>query len=171
MLPRTRLSSSARTSSSSPPPWATPGPGLGTRTLPLPVRGSQPLDGPFKGKSTHVLDVAFVFQNFNHKLSDEQVRSAQLFGRDIVSFTNGEDPFPTLDAGREDGYIIRGHRATSCRTCMAWVPRKRSRSCGGKSGSRDCPRRGICFCRGNRAGLCIFVRGGFGSASRSRLGA
>lgn len=49
-----------------------------------------PWDGPFKGKASHVLDVVFMFQNYNHLMSEQQRRSAERFGIDIIKFVRGE---------------------------------------------------------------------------------
>lgn len=53
-----------------------------------------PWDGPYKGKSTHILDVAFLFQNYNDYLSLEQRKSAEKFAKDLIAFVNGHDPYP-----------------------------------------------------------------------------
>ncbi|KAF6800343.1 carboxylesterase [Colletotrichum sojae] len=57
-------------------------------------------EGPFKGHSTHVLDVAFLFQNVNEHLSPMQRASAVRFAEDVVDFVNGEAPWKRAqDAG------------------------------------------------------------------------
>lgn len=53
----------------------------------------KPWEGPFKGRSTHVLDVAFLFQSFNEHLSPTQLASAVRFAEDVVDFVNGEAPW------------------------------------------------------------------------------
>ncbi|KAF6830898.1 carboxylesterase [Colletotrichum plurivorum] len=59
-----------------------------------------PWDGPFKGHSTHVLDIAFLFQNFNENLSPTERASAVRFAEDVVDFVNGEAPWKRVqDAG------------------------------------------------------------------------
>lgn len=52
-----------------------------------------PWDGRFKGHSSHVLDVAFLFQNFNNFLGPAQVQSAKRFARDMIRFANGDAPW------------------------------------------------------------------------------
>ncbi|KAK2006318.1 carboxylesterase [Colletotrichum eremochloae] len=61
-----------------------------------------PWDGPFKGHSTHVLDVAFLFQNYNEHLGDEQRQIAESFAADVIDFVCGEAPWTRLQdtAGR-----------------------------------------------------------------------
>ncbi|TDZ13650.1 Lipase 5 [Colletotrichum orbiculare MAFF 240422] len=49
-----------------------------------------PWDGPFRGFGTHVLDVAFLFQNYNEHLDAGQRASAELFAADVVDFTYGK---------------------------------------------------------------------------------
>lgn len=57
-----------------------------------------PWDGPSGGEAGHILDIAFLFQNFNEYLDSNQEESAKAFGRDIITFVNGEEPFPAHDA-------------------------------------------------------------------------
>jgi carboxylesterase type B len=48
-----------------------------------------PWDGMFKGRSTHMLDAAFLFQNFDENLSDEAKITARGLGADFVAFAYG----------------------------------------------------------------------------------
>lgn len=48
-----------------------------------------PWDGMFKGKSTHMLDAAFLFQNFDENLPDEAKITARRLGEDFVAFAHG----------------------------------------------------------------------------------
>ncbi|KAK1977375.1 carboxylesterase [Colletotrichum cereale] len=61
-----------------------------------------PWDGPFKGYSTHALDVAFLFQNYNEHLGEEQRQTAESFAADVIDFVRGEAPWKRLQdtAGR-----------------------------------------------------------------------
>ncbi|KAK2053039.1 carboxylesterase [Colletotrichum caudatum] len=61
-----------------------------------------PWEGPFTGHSTHVLDVAFLFQNYNEHLGEEQRRTAGAFAADVIDFVRGEAPWRRLQdtAGR-----------------------------------------------------------------------
>jgi hypothetical protein len=43
----------------------------------------------FKGRSTHMLDAAFLFQNFDENLSDEAKITARGLGADFVAFAYG----------------------------------------------------------------------------------
>ncbi|KAI1611228.1 carboxylesterase-like protein [Exophiala viscosa] len=56
-----------------------------------------PWDGPFKGESTHILDVAFLFQNFIEHLGPEQQKLSKKFGSDFINFVNGKAPFDVYD--------------------------------------------------------------------------
>lgn len=53
-----------------------------------------PWEGPDKGEASHILDVAFLFQNFNDFLSAEEQDIARRFAKDIITFVYGEDPYP-----------------------------------------------------------------------------
>ncbi|KAK3381026.1 Alpha/Beta hydrolase protein [Podospora didyma] len=58
-----------------------------------------PWDGPFKGHATHILDVAFLFQNFNGRLSQIQRDTAVAFGTDIIGYVSGENPGKAFGRG------------------------------------------------------------------------
>jgi hypothetical protein len=49
-----------------------------------------PWDGHWKGHATHALDAAFMLQNYNEYLPDGQKAVAELMGRDLVTFVNGQ---------------------------------------------------------------------------------
>ncbi|KAF2094412.1 alpha/beta-hydrolase [Rhizodiscina lignyota] len=69
-----------------------------------------PWDGPMKGLATHILDVAFLFQNFNERLSEEQRSTAVQLGKDIISFVNGEAPWPPYNTENGAGVYAHGKR-------------------------------------------------------------
>ena len=50
-----------------------------------------PWPGPFQGKASHVLDVAFLFQNCSHVLTDQQRKGAEDFAIDMMRFVSGEE--------------------------------------------------------------------------------
>ncbi|KAF4498467.1 Para-nitrobenzyl esterase [Fusarium agapanthi] len=54
---------------------------------------SNPWDGPHKGRSAHCLDIAYLFLNYNHVIDDSQRKTATDFTRDVISFTNMEEPW------------------------------------------------------------------------------
>lgn len=60
-----------------------------------------PWDGPVKGYPTHILDVAFIFQNFNMHLSAEEQRVAEQYAKDLIRFTNGKAPWKSLQSGTQ----------------------------------------------------------------------
>lgn len=66
-----------------------------------------PWDGPFKGYATHALDVAYLFQNFNEKLTAEQQAVAKAFAEDVVRFANGEAPWKAFTK-KEGGTRVYG---------------------------------------------------------------
>lgn len=53
-----------------------------------------PWAGLYKGEATHVLDVVFLFQNYNNKLSPAQKKAAEGFGLDFARFMAGQEPWP-----------------------------------------------------------------------------
>lgn len=52
-----------------------------------------PWDGPLKGLSTHMLDAAYLFQNFNEDLSEKAREVTKTFAMDFVRFANGVEPW------------------------------------------------------------------------------
>ncbi|KAF2636651.1 carboxylesteras-like protein [Massarina eburnea CBS 473.64] len=59
-----------------------------------------PWEGRFKGEAGHILDVSFLFQNYNELLSEEQRAVARQFGEDFIEFVNGGDPWPPVEGGK-----------------------------------------------------------------------
>ena len=56
-----------------------------------------PWEGKFKGEAGHILDVAYLFQNYNEHLSEEQKKVARAYGEDFIEFVNGNDPWPPFE--------------------------------------------------------------------------
>ncbi|KAF4943565.1 hypothetical protein FGADI_13323 [Fusarium gaditjirri] len=54
---------------------------------------SNPWDGPHKGRSSHCLDIAYLLLNFDHVMDESQKDTAKKFARDVISFTNMEEPW------------------------------------------------------------------------------
>lgn len=49
-----------------------------------------PWNGMFKGKSMHMLDAAFLFQNFNDRMHDEAKETARRLAEDFLVFAHGK---------------------------------------------------------------------------------
>ncbi|KAF4435186.1 Para-nitrobenzyl esterase [Fusarium acutatum] len=62
---------------------------------------SNPWDGPHKGRSAHCLDIAYLFLNYNHVMDDFQKKTATDFARDVISFTNMEEPWAEFHASKD----------------------------------------------------------------------
>lgn len=58
-----------------------------------------PWEGRFKGVASHLLDVAFLFQNYEEFLDEEQASSGRAFGRHLIEFVNGDEPFAAFLSG------------------------------------------------------------------------
>lgn len=69
-----------------------------------------PWDGPFKGHSTHILDVAFLLQNFNHHLDETQRAAAVQFAEDVITFTYGEKPWKSISSAQGTSILENGRR-------------------------------------------------------------
>ena len=59
-----------------------------------------PWEGRFKGHAGHILDVSYLFQNFNEHLSSEQQAVARGYGEDFIEFVNGNDPWQPVEGGK-----------------------------------------------------------------------
>lgn len=55
-------------------------------------------NGPWKGHASHILDVAYLFQNYNEHLPAQQSESAVKFAEDLITFSNGEAPWPVFNS-------------------------------------------------------------------------
>jgi carboxylesterase type B len=49
--------------------------------------------GPWKGHANHILDVAYLFQNYNEHLPEAQRGVAVQFAKDVIAFANGHAPW------------------------------------------------------------------------------
>jgi carboxylesterase type B len=58
-----------------------------------------PWDGAFKGKSTHMLDVAFLFQHYNEYMAPKAQEVAKAIATDFIRFVNGVQPWAEFDEG------------------------------------------------------------------------
>lgn len=59
-----------------------------------------PWEGPFKGYTTHILDIAFLLQNFNDSLDETQRTAAKQFAKDVIGFSHGQKPWEPFSATR-----------------------------------------------------------------------
>lgn len=54
-------------------------------------------EGPWKGHANHILDVAYLFQNYNEALTEGQRETAVIFGKDLIRFANDQPPWPVFN--------------------------------------------------------------------------
>ncbi|CAO2656511.1 Nn.00g053140.m01.CDS01 [Neocucurbitaria sp. VM-36] len=59
-----------------------------------------PWPGRFQGEAGHILDVAYLFQNYNEHLTEEGKKLARQYAEDFINFVNGEDPWPPVQGGK-----------------------------------------------------------------------
>lgn len=86
-----------------------------------------PWDGPWKGEANHILDVAFLFQNYNEYLSAEQTAIAESFAEHFLSFINGKPPFPDFSA-EKGGAMVYGPPASGAAFMESSAPEQVGRS-------------------------------------------
>lgn len=65
-----------------------------------------PWAGLYKGEATHVLDVVFLFQNYNDKLSPVQRKAAENFGLDFARFIAGQEPWQAYTQARRTAKVF-----------------------------------------------------------------
>ncbi|KEF52123.1 uncharacterized protein A1O9_11749 [Exophiala aquamarina CBS 119918] len=65
-----------------------------------------PWPGLFTGEATHVLDVVFLFQNYNDKLSPAQKKAAESFGLDFARFIAGQQPWPAYSTAKKNAKVF-----------------------------------------------------------------
>jgi carboxylesterase type B len=65
-----------------------------------------PWDGAWKGEAGHVLDVAYLFQNYNDFLDEAQRQVAVQFAGDFIKFMNGKVGWPAF--GAKEGAQVYG---------------------------------------------------------------
>jgi carboxylesterase type B len=58
-----------------------------------------PWEGRFKGEAGHILDVSYLFQNYNEFLDEQQKSVARAYAEDFIKFVNGEDPWKPVNNG------------------------------------------------------------------------
>jgi carboxylesterase type B len=67
-----------------------------------------PWEGPWKGEANHLMDVVYLFQNFNEKLSPAQQKRAEQFAEHIVIFVNGKSPYPSRQSNKNGAMVYGG---------------------------------------------------------------
>lgn len=54
-----------------------------------------PWEGPWKGESSHIMDIVYLFQNFDNYLTPVQQACAKQFAEHVIAFINNKEPFPS----------------------------------------------------------------------------
>ncbi|KAL4933276.1 putative carboxylesterase [Aspergillus undulatus] len=72
-----------------------------------------PWEGQWKGRTNHILDLAYLFQNFREFLSPEQQAAGEAFAEDFFKFCHGQAPWPAITKGTvTDGFTARRYGST-----------------------------------------------------------
>jgi hypothetical protein len=67
-----------------------------------------PWEGQWKGRTNHILDVSYLFQNFREFLSPEQQAVGTAFAEDFFRFCHGQAPWPAITRGTvTEGFTAR----------------------------------------------------------------
>ncbi|KAL2839402.1 Alpha/Beta hydrolase protein [Aspergillus pseudoustus] len=72
-------------------------------------------DGPWKGYANHILDVAYLFQNYNEYLPESQRGVAIQFAKDVIAFANGNPPWAAFkwETGALNSRVYGGRDANT----------------------------------------------------------
>jgi len=70
-----------------------------------------PWEGEWKGESSHVLDIAFLFMNYNDYLEPGQKKQAENFAEFFLRFVNGQAPWQQWKEGQEVAMVMEGGKA------------------------------------------------------------
>lgn len=66
-----------------------------------------PWKGRYQGVASHILDAAFLYQNYNKFLDEAQRSSAEAFGKHFIKYVAGGVPFPEYSA-ENGGAMVYG---------------------------------------------------------------
>ncbi|BEJ06734.1 hypothetical protein CcaverHIS641_0400030 [Cutaneotrichosporon cavernicola] len=86
--------------------WSDVGSETGTESFLYRFNKPNPWDGPWKGHATHILDIAFVLQNYRECLAPGQQKAGDRFTKDVISFVNGGSPWPAYKDGAEESAMV-----------------------------------------------------------------
>lgn len=60
-----------------------------------------PWEGLYHGRANHMLDIAYLWQNYNHTLTPAQEGVARVFAEHVVGFTAGREAVPKFKLGHQ----------------------------------------------------------------------
>jgi len=58
-----------------------------------------PFEGLYKGRANHLLDIAYLWGNYNQKYTKQNWTVARALAEDLVAFVNGKDDLPVFKGG------------------------------------------------------------------------
>ncbi|OJJ44966.1 hypothetical protein ASPZODRAFT_153290 [Penicilliopsis zonata CBS 506.65] len=90
-----------------------------------------PWEGPWKGKTNHILDLTYLFQNFEEFLTPEQKAVGAVFAEDFCKFCHGIAPWTA--AGQREDFTARVYGPVSEGVTATTV----SQPYGGETGRRS----------------------------------
>jgi hypothetical protein len=92
-----------------------------------------PWEGPQIGRSSHILDVAYFYQNYNDYLDSDQQAVAKAMAEDFLKFCHGRAPWPALESGDTSSFSARIYGPSSKKQITGLV----SQEYGGNSLRRE----------------------------------
>jgi carboxylesterase type B len=67
-----------------------------------------PWEGQFRGLATHMLDAAFLFQNYNGKMEEKEKDVATAMAKEFLAFANGTVPWERFDETARNVKVFGG---------------------------------------------------------------
>ncbi|KFX98663.1 hypothetical protein O988_04247 [Pseudogymnoascus sp. VKM F-3808] len=67
-----------------------------------------PWEGPWKGEASHMMDLVYLFQNFDEYLTQTEQAHARQFAGHVIAFVNGKAPFPSRKSNT-NGAMVYGY--------------------------------------------------------------
>lgn len=71
-----------------------------------------PWPGDFQGYASHILDAAFLFQNYNACLDEGQKANAVRLATDVIAFVNGKAPWKAFNEGQHGTAVYANGQRT-----------------------------------------------------------
>lgn len=89
-----------------------------------------PWPGPFQGQASHVLDVAYLFQNYTEHLNAAQRTVGLAFAKDVIKYVNNLAPWPGSYDGAPAVRVYGPSSKVSAGSTAASMSRRGDEGCG-----------------------------------------
>lgn len=77
-----------------------------------------PWEGIYTGQASHMLDIAYLWQNYNHKLTAPQQAVAKTLAENVIAFSAGQEPVPPFNLEQCVGVYGPSSRGATFGACQ-----------------------------------------------------